>query len=125
MEVAKIIFMLYLEVCATVCTVEVICFGLGKVDKYITKRRKAKQEANKPVEKEEPKYSKELDELRSKVELERFKRMIQEDSREYREQAKEFIENSKRFQEDCQRLLAENDKHIEALIKMNEKEGAK
>lgn len=115
MIILKTIFMLYLEVCATICTVQLISFGFEKVDKYITKRKKAKEEANKIVKVEKVdtfKYSEELQELIQSV---------QDDSAEFRESARLFIENSNRYQEECRELLAKNDKHIEFL--MNSKGG--
>lgn len=124
MEVAKLLFILYTEVCASICTVQLISFGFGKLDKYITNRRKAKEEANKLIE-VGSKALERLEQVREKMDIEEFRMMVQKDSEEYRESARQFIENSKKFQEECQRLLAKNDEHIQALMKMNQKEGAK
>lgn len=111
MIIFKTIFMLYLEVCATVCTVQLIMMGLGKVDKYITKRRKAKQEANKPVVQEVQDVEQE-----SIFDADEFLEEVKKDSEEFREYARLFMENSKKYQDECKVLLAKNDKHLEFLM---------
>lgn len=118
MIILKEIFILYLEVCASLCTVQLIAKGFEKVDKYITKRRKAKEEANKLVEFEVEK----VDTFKYSKELEEFIQNVQDDSAEFRESARLFIENSNKFQAECKRLLELNDKHIATL---EEREGAK
>jgi predicted Holliday junction resolvase-like endonuclease len=121
MIILKEIFILYLEVCATVCTVQFIAKGFEKVDKYITKRRKAKEEANKPVVVEEEKEEKK-DTFEYSEELQKFIQEVKNDSAEFRKSAEEFIENSNRYQEECRKLLALNDEHIAILT---EREGVK
>ena len=109
MIILKEIFILYLEVCATLCTVQLIAFGFEKVDKYITKRKKAKEEEK-------------VDNFEYSEELQKFIQEVQKDSAEFRESARLFIENSNKYQQECRELLAKNDKHIATL---EEREGAK
>ena len=116
MIILKEIFILYLEVCATLCTVQLIAFGFEKVDKYITKRKKAKEEANKPVVVENIEEEK-VDNFEYSEELQKFIQEVQKDSEEFRESARTFIENSNKFIAECKILLDENDKHIASLMK--------
>lgn len=121
MIILKEIFILYLEVCATLCTVQLIAKGFEKVDKYISKRKKAKEEANKPVVVENIEEEK-VDNFEYSEELQKFIQEVKNDSAEFRKSALEFIENSNRYQAECKRLLELNDKHIATL---EEREGAK
>lgn len=90
----KLIFESYLIVCASYCTVEIICHGLGKIDRYFSKRKRHR-ELNERIKKEYAILKNSNSEV--KVEFDKI------ESDEFRESALECIRICNEFSEQCRK----------------------
>jgi preprotein translocase subunit SecF len=87
----KELFYIYLVVCSSYCTTEIICFGVGKVDRYISKR--------KPVE-----VKIEIVEVNNEEVFEKINNYKYESDKEREEYQKESIKSSKELRKKADEL---------------------
>lgn len=90
----KLIFESYLIICTSYCTTEMICCGLGKINRYFSKKRKNKALSER--------IEKEYEILKnSSVEVKEEFNKIQRD--EFRESALGCIKICNEFSEQCRK----------------------